>query len=104
MSEKPSNDDKTDKVPSVGAVDTEMSDSVPQTEPADKSSAKDTDQALDPDDLVVKNDLKFRESLYRMIISQLFYDGYQSVAINLSNVIQVRIWLFRFTVKTSVST
>jgi len=41
-------------------------------------------------DLNVKHDLKFRENLYRLIISQLFYDGYQNIAVALSGTIQVR--------------
>ena len=36
-----------------------------------------------------KSELKFRDQLYRMIISQLFYDGYQHVAVNLSATLQV---------------
>ena len=40
-------------------------------------------------ELNAKHDLKFRENLYRLIISQLFYDGYQSVAVALSGHIQV---------------
>ncbi len=36
-----------------------------------------------------KNEVKFRENLYRMIISQLFYDGYQHIAVGLSEIIQV---------------
>uniref|UniRef100_A0A182PE04 Cleavage stimulation factor subunit 1 n=1 Tax=Anopheles epiroticus TaxID=199890 RepID=A0A182PE04_9DIPT len=35
-----------------------------------------------------KNLLKFREQLYRMMISQLFYDGYHSVAVELTNVVR----------------
>lgn len=41
-------------------------------------------------ELNAKHDLKFRESLYRLIISQLFYDGYQNIAVGLSGSIQVR--------------
>ena len=41
-------------------------------------------------DLNLKHDLKFRENLYRLIISQLFYDGYQHIAVGLSGAIQVR--------------
>lgn len=36
-----------------------------------------------------KNEVKFRDNLYRMIISQLFYDGYQHIAVGLSEIIQV---------------
>ena len=32
-----------------------------------------------------ENIVKTRELLYRLIISQLFYDGYQQVAVTLSN-------------------
>jgi len=32
--------------------------------------------------------LKDRETLYRLIISQLFYDGHQTLAVNLSNLVQ----------------
>jgi cleavage stimulation factor subunit 1 len=42
-----------------------------------------------PEEVNTKNDLKFRESLYRMIISQLFYDGYQQLAVGLSGQLQV---------------
>lgn len=37
-----------------------------------------------------KNELRFRENLYRLIISQLFYDGYQHIAVGLSTAIQVK--------------
>ena len=43
-----------------------------------------------------KSDLKFRETLYRMIISQLFYDGYQQVAVGLSGTLQVEHVCFFF--------
>ena len=36
-----------------------------------------------------KSEIRFKEKLYRLIISQLFYDNYQSVAVDLSNLIQV---------------
>jgi hypothetical protein len=36
-----------------------------------------------------KNELKSRENLYRLIISQLFYDGYQHIAVGLSGSVQV---------------
>ena len=36
-----------------------------------------------------KSEIKFRETVYRMIISQLFYDGYQHPAVGLSAAIQV---------------
>ena len=32
-----------------------------------------------------KNVMQTRELLYRLVISQLFYDGYQQVAVTLSN-------------------
>lgn len=38
--------------------------------------------------VVPKSELKFRENFYRMVISQLFYDGYQHAAVNLSGAIQ----------------
>lgn len=44
---------------------------------------------LDP--LNSKNELRFRENMYRLIISQLFYDGYQHAAVNLSGAIQVQL-------------
>jgi Cleavage stimulation factor subunit 1, dimerisation domain len=34
---------------------------------------------------VPKNIIQARDLLYRLIISQLFYDGYQQVAVTLSN-------------------
>lgn len=39
-------------------------------------------------DLNLKNESKFRENLYRLIISQLFYDGYQHIAVGLSGSVQ----------------
>ena len=42
----------------------------------------------DTSGLVAKSEVKFRESMYRLIISQLFYDGYQHAAVNLSAAIQ----------------
>jgi cleavage stimulation factor subunit 1 len=36
-----------------------------------------------------KSEVRQRESLYRLMVSQLFYDGYQNVAVALSNLIQV---------------
>jgi len=42
-------------------------------------------QQPQPDNLLPKNIIQARELLYRLIISQLFYDGYQQVAVNLSN-------------------
>ncbi len=41
-------------------------------------------------DMNLKNELKFRENLYRLIISQLFYDGYQHIAVGLSGSVQVK--------------
>ncbi|KAI9561193.1 hypothetical protein GHT06_012149 [Daphnia sinensis] len=35
-----------------------------------------------------KNAIKFKEQLYRLIISQLFYDGFQSMAVSLSSAVQ----------------
>jgi hypothetical protein len=43
----------------------------------------------EPEEINTKNDLKFRDSLYRMIISQLFYDGYQQFAVGLSTQLHV---------------
>ena len=57
---------------SPGSVDKEL-----------KSSSNSTS------DLNTKSELKFRESLYRLIISQLFYDGHQHIAVGLSGIIQV---------------
>lgn len=37
-----------------------------------------------------KSELKSREILYRLIISQLFYDGYQHIAVGLSGSVQVK--------------
>jgi hypothetical protein len=42
------------------------------------------------EEIDLKNDLKFRETLYRLMISQLFYDGYQTIAIGFSSLIQVK--------------
>lgn len=48
------------------------------------------DKAIDDQtDLNVKNEAKFRENFYRLIISQLFYDGYQHIAVGLSGSVQV---------------
>ena len=38
-----------------------------------------------PDIQIPANIIQTRELLYRLIISQLFYDGYQQVAVTLSN-------------------
>lgn len=38
-----------------------------------------------PDLQIPANIIQTRELLYRLIISQLFYDGYQQVAVTLSN-------------------
>lgn len=54
----------------------------------DKKEGSDATKAL-LGDLNTKNELKFRENLYRLIVSQLFYDGYQHIAVNLSGQIQV---------------
>ena len=35
------------------------------------------------------SEIRFREKFYRLIVSQLFYDGYQTVAVDLSNQLQV---------------
>ena len=43
----------------------------------------------DQTDLNTKNESKFRENFYRLIISQLFYDGYQHIAVGLSGSVQV---------------
>lgn len=40
-----------------------------------------------PPDLNTKNELRFRENLYRLMISQLFYDGYQHIAVGLTGAI-----------------
>lgn len=50
------------------------------------STAKSTEEQLD---LNLKNESKFRENIYRLIISQLFYDGYQHIAVGLSGSVQV---------------
>jgi len=47
---------------------------------------KDTEVMMDASES--KNALKFREQLYRLIISQLFYDGFQSLAVSLSSAVQ----------------
>ncbi|RNA37021.1 cleavage stimulation factor subunit 1 [Brachionus plicatilis] len=44
--------------------------------------------SFNSNDKYTKNDVKFRENLYRLIVSQLFYDGYQHVAVGLSAAIQ----------------
>jgi cleavage stimulation factor subunit 1 len=41
-----------------------------------------------------KSEVRFRETVYRLMVSQLFYDGYQNVAVALSNLIQVNIFNF----------
>ena len=45
-------------------------------------------EVAEPEPSSTKNDLKFRDSFYRMLISQLFYDGHQNVAISLSGIVQ----------------
>lgn len=49
------------------------------------TSAKNIEEQLD---LNLKNESKFRENIYRLIISQLFYDGYQHIAVGLSGSVQ----------------
>lgn len=51
--------------------------------------------SFNSNDKSTKTDVKFRENLYRLIVSQLFYDGYQHVAVGLSAAIQVIFNLFR---------
>jgi hypothetical protein len=61
------------------------------SQPATNGNGVATTATTDADfELNTKNELKFRDNLYRMIISQLFYDGYQSIAIGLSGLIQVK--------------
>ena len=59
------------------------------------TSAKNIEEQLD---LNLKNESKFRENIYRLIISQLFYDGYQHIAVGLSGSVQVNL----FNVKSQV--
>lgn len=40
-------------------------------------------------DINTKNEVKVHENLYRMIVSQLLYDGHQQIAVALSAIIQV---------------
>ena len=54
---------------------------VPPTGPAVAAAPP----VLQEANLVPKNIMQARELLYRLIISQLFYDGYQQVAVTLSN-------------------
>jgi hypothetical protein len=61
----------------------------PQQPQESQQSDKQADDYNLPKDLNIKNDSKFRENLYRLIISQLFYDGYQPIAVGLSNMVQV---------------
>ena len=55
----------------------------------DHSASTNNNNNSDSNDLSAKNELKFRENLYRLIISQLFYDGHQNIAVGLSGLIQV---------------
>ena len=65
---------------STARKDTNLNEAIDETNSLPKQMSS---------ELNVKHDLKFRENLYRLIISQLFYDGYQSVAVALSGHIQV---------------
>jgi hypothetical protein len=59
--------------------------------PTDSANEKTPSQQTidDQTDLNTKNESKFRENFYRLIISQLFYDGYQHIAVGLSGSVQV---------------
>ncbi len=41
-------------------------------------------------DVNSKNEVKLHENLYRMIVSQLLYDGHQQIAVALSGIVQVK--------------
>ncbi|XP_034951006.1 cleavage stimulation factor subunit 1 [Chelonus insularis] len=47
-----------------------------------------TENSVKEPEIDPKNVIKNRELLYRLIISQLFYDGHQTLAVQLSNLIQ----------------
>ena len=50
-------------------------------------------------DVIVKpgqSSIKTRDILYRLVISQLFYDGYQQVAVALSNIGKFFIIVIKF--------
>ena len=44
--------------------------------------------------MIPANIIQTRELLYRLIISQLFYDGYQQVAVTLSNMGNIFIFIY----------
>ncbi|CAF4398903.1 unnamed protein product [Rotaria socialis] len=37
---------------------------------------------------IIRSETRLRETAYRLIISQLFYDGHQQLAVSLSNLLQ----------------
>lgn len=63
-------------------------DPVAQEQQAENENQSDDKTTDDQTDLNVKNESKFRENFYRLIISQLFYDGYQHIAVGLSGSVQ----------------
>nr|CAD7207408.1 unnamed protein product [Timema douglasi] len=60
-----------------------MSENAEKVEKTEKTEKIDIVQSVDQ-----KNIIKCRELLYRLMISQLFYDGHQSLAVGLSAVAQ----------------
>ena len=72
-------------------IGTESSDPVAQEQLISAENENQTDDKTieDQTDLNIKNESKFRENFYRLIISQLFYDGYQHIAVGLSGSVQV---------------
>jgi hypothetical protein len=72
------------------AETTTATTATPTTTPTTTSTTTTTAATTD---LNCQNELRFRENLYRLIISQLFYDGYQHIAVGLSGVVQVRLFL-----------
>ena len=45
------------------------------------------DPMMNPGDFTPKNAIQSRDYVYRLIISQLFYDGYQQMAVQMSNML-----------------
>ena len=87
--------ESSDKDPAVTAS-TDPDVAMPVVENSDQAAHSPTSGQIVPVseeqvDLNLKNELKFRENLYRLIISQLFYDGYQHIAVGLSGSVQVKI-------------
>jgi hypothetical protein len=81
--------DSESKATSSSAAAADPFENTKQQQQDDETAGNNSSPKKEAADLNIKNDLKFRENLYRLVISQLFYDGYQNIAVGLSAAIQV---------------